>query len=171
MHWLQVDVSGLAGKPGLSRNMSASGSVPGLVGGMGRVDEADPVYIDLTLSGREDGLVAKGRAWGTFQLRCSRCLAEYAEDFNIAVNERFYFSPELAEERDGYEVTNQAVDLEPMLRDAVVLNIPITPVHAEDCQGLCPVCGADLNITTCEHREQPVDLRWAPLNRLIADEQ
>ena len=169
MHWLLIDVSGLAGKPGSSRRLSASGSIPGLAGGMGRVDDGDPVHLDVTLTSREDGIVVKGRAWGQLRLSCSRCLVEYVEDFNVGQNETFYYSAEQADEQDGYEIQDQTVDLEPMLRDAIVLNIPIRPVHAEDCRGLCPVCGTDLNIATCEHGGEAVDTRWAPLRKLRAE--
>jgi uncharacterized protein len=170
MHWLQFDVSGLAGKPGSSRRLSASGSIPGLAGGMGRVDDAGPVYVDATMTSREDGIDVKGRAWGRFDLSCSRCLLEYAEEFGVNFKETYYYEAELADERDGYEISGQTVDLEPMLRDAIVLSIPIRPVHSEDCRGLCTMCGTDLNVATCEHVEEPTDIRWAPLAKLFADE-
>lgn len=170
MHWLYIDVSDLAGKPGTSRILPAEGSIQGLISGLGRVDENDPVHVNLTLTSRENGVAVRGRAWGRFQLSCSRCLIEYGEAFGVDLNEMFYFEPEVAEEKDGYEVKDQTVDLEPMLRDAIVLNIPIKPVHAEDCRGLCAVCGADLNVTNCRHGEDLVDIRWAPLRDLIADE-
>jgi DUF177 domain-containing protein len=170
MHWLHIDVSDLAGKPGSSRILSAEGSVQGMVSGLGRVDEVEPVHVDLTLTSSENGIGVGGRAWGRFQLSCSRCLIEYGEDFGVDLDEMFYFEPQLAEEKDGYEVKDQTVDLEPMLRDAIVLNIPIKPVHAEDCRGLCAVCGADLNVTDCKHGDEPVDVRWERLKDLIAEE-
>jgi uncharacterized protein len=170
MHWLQFDVSGLAGKPGSSRSLSASGSIPGLAGGMGRVDDEGPVHVEATMTSREDGVDVNGRASGRFDLSCSRCLMEYAEDFGVDFKETFYYEADKAEERDGYEISGQTVDLEPMLRDAIVLNIPIRPVHSEDCRGLCTVCGTDLNVATCGHVDEPTDLRWTPLRQLLADE-
>ena len=113
-----------------------------------------------------------GRVTGRYVLSCSRCLVEFGEAFDFKLDEMFYFDAEQAEEKDGYEFEeDQTVDLEPMLRDAIVLNIPIKPVHAEDCLGLCPVCGADLNVTSCDHGDQQMDMRWAALKDLIADEQ
>jgi uncharacterized protein len=170
MHWLQIDIAGLAGKPGSSRSLSASGSIPGLAGGLGRVDDAGPVYVEAILTSREDGIDVKGRAWGRFDLSCSRCLVEYVEDFGVNFKESFYHAADLAEEKDGYEISGHMVDLEPMLRDAIVLSIPIKPVHSEDCRGLCKVCGTDLNLATCEHVDEPGDVRWAPLRGLLAEE-
>jgi uncharacterized protein len=86
------------------------------------------------------------------------------------VDEKFYFEPTQAELKEGYEVRDQVIDLEPMLRDVIVLSIPMRPVHAEECKGLCPVCGADLNVSDCKHAEPEVDARWAPLQSLMASQ-
>jgi uncharacterized protein len=172
MHWLLIDVSGLIAKPGTTRELKASGPILGLASGLGRVDDADPVHVDLVLTGEHEGISATGKVWGRFHLSCSRCLVEYAEDFASELDEMFYYDPAAADSRDGYEVgEDQTVTLEPMLRDAIVLSIPIKPVHADDCRGLCTVCGADLNTSDCRHEQVPVDLRWAALKDLIADEQ
>ncbi|HVL51488.1 MAG TPA: DUF177 domain-containing protein [Actinomycetota bacterium] len=168
MHWLQIDVSNLAGKPGSTRKLAASGPVEGFRSGLGWVEDGDPVYIDLLLTSTRDGIEVSGEARCRLHLSCSRCLVEYEQDFRVSLDEKFYLEPGLAEEYEGYEVRDQVIDLEPMLRDVIVLDIPITPVHAEDCKGLCPECGADLNVSDCRHAERAVDARWAPLQSLMA---
>ena len=168
MRWLQIDVSKLATKPGSTKRVSSSGPVEGFRSGMGWVEDEDPVYVHLLLRSLNDGIEVTGEVWGRLHLTCSRCLQEFEQDFRLRVDERFYLEPNVAEEEEGYEVRDQTIDLEPMLRDVVVLSIPMKPVHAEDCKGLCPVCGADLNQTDCRHSERPVDARWAPLQSLMA---
>ncbi|MGQ0679070.1 MAG: YceD family protein [Actinomycetota bacterium] len=171
MHWLLIDVSGLIGRTGTTKRWEKMGAIDGLLNGMGRVDESDPVEVDLDLTGTGEGIAVSGRASGRFVLNCSRCLIEYREGFALQLDEKFYLDPESAESKDGYQVEdNLTVDLEPMLRDAIVLSLPITPVHSVQCRGLCPVCGADLNNSDCRHDQEPVDFRWAPLKGLIADE-
>jgi len=59
------------------------------------------------------------------------------------------------------------IDLEPMLRDVIMLAFPLRPLHDENCRGLCATCGADLNGTDCGHTQQPEDLRWAPLRTAL----
>ena len=168
MHWLQIDVSNLAAKPGSTKQISSSGPAEGFRSGMGWVEDGEPVHVDLLLRSAHDGIEVTGEVWGSLHLSCSRCLEEYEQEFRLKVDEKFYFEPNVAEEEEGYEVGNEVIDLEPMLRDVVVLSIPMTPVHAEDCKGLCPVCGADLNVTDCRHSEPPVDARWTPLQSLMA---
>lgn len=168
MHWLQIDVSNLVGTPSGTRELSTLGPIEGLRAGLGWVEEGQPVHIRFQLRGDPDGIQVTGDAWGGLRLSCSRCLLEYPEDFELSLDEKFFFEPSVAEQRDGYEVRDQVMDLEPMLRDAIVLSIPMRPVHAEDCKGLCPVCGADLNVAECSHGEQATDERWAPLQKLLA---
>lgn len=168
MHWLQIDVSNLAGKPGSTRELASSGPVEGFRSGLGWVEDGDAVHIRFLLSSASDGIEVTGQAWGRLHLSCSRCLVEYEQDFKLDIDEKFYFEPSLADQTEGYEVRDQVVDLEPMLRDAIVLSIPMRPVHAEDCKGLCPVCGGDLNVSDCRHAERAVDARWAPLQSLMA---
>lgn len=170
MDWLQVDVSSLAGKPGSTRKLSSSGPVEGFRAGMGWVDDGDPVSVDLELRSTRDGVEVTGEVRGKLHLACSRCLTEFDREFRLGLDEKFWFDGEAAEEAEGYEVRDQVVDLEPMLRDAIVLSIPMTPVHAEDCKGLCPECGADLNVTDCGHAGRAPDFRWAPLEKLMASQ-
>lgn len=170
MHWLLFDVSSLIGKPGATRKLTESGQVQGWQTGLGRVDESNPVHVDLTLSSADGGIAVTGAVQGRFELSCSRCLVSYGQDFNLELDERFYSDPEAAENNDGYEMGEQTVDLEPMLRDAIVLNIPIKPVHSAECKGLCLVCGADLNTSGCRHGDEPVDIRWSALKGLVVEE-
>lgn len=168
MHWLQIDVSNLATRPESFRELAASGPVEGFRSGLGWVEDGEAVHIRLLLTAASDGIEVAGQVWGTLHLSCSRCLEEYEQDFKLDVDERFWFESAPADETEGYEVRDQVMDLEPMLRDVIVLSIPMRPVHAEDCKGLCPVCGADLNVSDCRHAEPAVDARWAPLQRLAA---
>lgn len=161
MSFLVVDISELAGGPGASRRIMRAERLPGLQGGMGWVDEGHPVGLNLLAESLTDGIAVSGRVSGIMHLSCSRCLMEYSAAFDEWIREVFYF--ERAEEREGYEVRGTEIDLEPMLRDAIVLAIPVRPLHREACRGLCPVCGADRNVVDCGHSTAAMDPRWAPL--------
>ncbi|MGH2731870.1 MAG: YceD family protein, partial [Actinomycetota bacterium] len=108
-----------------------------------------------------EGVVVSGRVSGTMHLACTRCLKEYEEDFEQPVDEVFYY--EQGEEKGGYDVCHDTIDLEPVIRDAVVLGIPEQPLHDPHCKGLCPDCGADLNLIECGHGQHRIDSGWAGL--------
>ncbi len=171
MYWLLIDVSGLANKPGATQNLSASGPIEGLRGGLGWVEDEDPVRVNLTFESFNEGIDVTGNARGLLHLHCSRCLVEFEETFERRLNETFYFDASVAEQREGYEVQGSVIDLEPMLRDAIVLDIPAKPLHKPDCRGLCPVCGVDLNSAEGEHRHEQSDPRWGPLRDLLERSQ
>ena len=65
-----------------------------------------------------------------------------------------------------YEVRDETIDLEPMLRDAVITQLPFQPVCREDCQGLCAQCGARLEDDPGHHHEV-LDPRWSALSGLL----
>jgi uncharacterized protein len=69
---------------------------------------------------------------------------------------------------DSYRVTGTEIHLEPMLRDALTLSLPLNPLCKRDCKGLCSGCGVDLNVAACICVENDVDPRWAPLEALRA---
>ncbi|HJV09433.1 MAG TPA: DUF177 domain-containing protein, partial [Acidimicrobiales bacterium] len=73
---------------------------------------------------------------------------------------------------ESYRLGHDSVDLEPLVREALVLDLPLAPLCEEDCRGLCPTCGADLNLGDCDCPPAETDSRWAALDvlRLAADE-
>lgn len=167
MHWLLIDVSGLTNKPGATQDLSASGPTQGLRGGLGWVDDADAVEVNLTMESLSQGILVTGDARGLLHMSCSRCLVEFEEKFERKLDEMYYFDAGQAEEREGYEVEGMTIDLEPMLRDAIVLDIPVNPLHKPDCKGLCSVCGVDLNTVHGSHSHEQSDPRWRPLRDLL----
>lgn len=163
MSGLTIDIADLAGHPGAVKEVSRSQALEGLSVALGRVED-DLVELDLQAHSVIEGIQVLGRVRGKLELSCSRCLIGYEQDFEHMVDETFFFRG--GEDRGGYAVDGHTIDLEPMVRDVVVLSIPTRPLHSLDCKGLCPECGADLNARDCGHRPDTADLRWAPLRDL-----
>ena len=69
-------------------------------------------------------------------------------------------------EGETYPLDDDTLDLEPLVRDALLLELPLAPLCTEDCAGLCPSCGADRNETQCDCRVDDTDPRWAALRSL-----
>ena len=160
-----IDITDLANSPGATKQIRANEPIQDLRGALGYVEEGVPVRVDLDATSISEGIEVSGEVAGRMHLSCSRCLREYDVDFVQKVDEIFYY--EADGENEDYEVEGSLIDLEPMLRDVIVLGIPITPLHDIDCKGLCSVCGADLNESECGHQQGMVDIRWAPLSGLF----
>lgn len=122
------------------------------------------VQVRLQLQSFVGGLRAKGVVgveWFGVCRRCSVRMTGYSE---VAVRERFVDASEPGDE-DAYPIVNDFIDLEPMMHDAILLDLPLAPVCREDCAGLCPYCGGDRNEVPCDC-QPPVDARWATLDGL-----
>ena len=165
MSGLVFDVTQLVSRPGATLRIQRPVTVPGLSGPLGSIGENEPLQIDLAVDSVTEGVAVTGTVSGTMHLSCSRCLIGYDRSFTQGLDETYYFGG--AEDHDGYDLVDNHIDLEPMLRDVIMLAFPLRPLHDENCRGLCATCGADLNGTDCGHTQQPEDLRWAPLRTAL----
>jgi uncharacterized protein len=127
------------------------------------VPPGSPVELDLRLESVVEGVLVSGTA--TVQLRgeCVRCLGEVSEELEIDVQELFVYPESDATDDEASRLEGDLVDLEPLLRDGVVLDLPFQPLCREDCQGLCVECGANLNDDPQHTHDAPLDPRWEKL--------
>ncbi len=166
MSGLVFDVTELATRPGATRDIRRSATILGLGGPLGHVADTEPVELDLAIDSVTEGVAVTGRVSGIMHLSCSRCLIGYDRSFTQMVDETYYYGG--GEDHDGYDVVDNRIDLEPMLRDVIMLAFPLRPLHDENCRGLCATCGADLNGADCGHTQEPEDLRWAPVRSALS---
>jgi uncharacterized protein len=118
---------------------------------------------DITLRPFSGGIDAIGTVRAPWVGICRRCTVPVSGELTIAVSERFG-SPPIAED-ELYPIVDDTIDLGPLVRDAIVLELPMAPLCREDCRGLCPQCGADRNESDCSCVVLP-DPRWANLDVL-----
>jgi uncharacterized protein len=116
--------------------------------------------IDLRLESLHDGILVSADIAGTAVGECVRCLIEVALPVQVDIQELFAYSDD---EAFDYQVQDDVIDLEPVVRDAVVLSLPFQPVCQDDCPGLCPQCGARLLDNPGHEHEAAVDPRWSAL--------
>lgn len=121
------------------------------------------LHVDVRLESLHDGILVTAEAHGTASGECVRCLIDVTEPVQVEIQELFAYSHDEAFE---YEVNDELVDLEPVIRDAVVLSLPFQPVCQDDCLGLCPQCGVRLLDHPGHQHEAPIDPRWAALGGL-----
>ena len=118
---------------------------------------------DIVLRPFSGGIDAVGTVHAPWTGICRRCTLPVSGELHIAVSERFGDPPNAEEEL--YPITDDTIDLGPLVRDAIVLELPMAPLCRPDCRGLCPLCGADLNESNCGCVAPP-DPRWANLDVL-----
>ena len=133
-----------------------------------------PATFEVTISNAGEALVAFGRVSAPVRATCSRCLIDFDTDISGDI-EGYWLRPG-EEAPEGQEVTGTvdsdgAVDVADALIAALVIEAPFAPLHAEDCKGLCPTCGCDLNTETCECASKPrADNPFAALGELIVQD-
>lgn len=130
---------------------------------------AHPVRVNGTVRNMADALLLEGTAETTLELACDRCLKPFSQDLALPV------STLLAEELEDEEndeivlLENGEADLDEIFTTALVLSMDAKHVCSEDCKGLCPTCGANLNDGPCGCRKE-IDPRLAALAQLLDKE-
>jgi uncharacterized protein len=157
-----LDVHELGRRPGAMTRVSRTVPAPtGLGLEVVAVPEGSELELDVRLESVVEGVLVSGTARASLAGECVRCLDPVEGDLDAQFQELYVYP-----DRDGDDQTSRLegdlLDLEPVLRDAVVLALPLQPVCREDCPGLCPECGARLADDPGHHHEV-ADLRWAAL--------
>jgi uncharacterized protein len=114
----------------------------------------------LQLNRTPQGIVAQGDFSASVPAECARCLEDFITPVALHLEELFVYPPQNATDPMLVVGEDAHLDLEPILREFVIVNQPTRPLCRPDCKGLCPICGNNLNETECRHPEetQPVGL-------------
>lgn len=121
----------------------------------------------VTIGRTPQGLVVQGKFSADTILECVRCLREFTFPLHWEITELYAFNKRSVSESGLLLPDDAHIDLAPLLREYAFLEVPINPLHKPDCKGLCPVCGQDLNIRDCGHRQDQDDSPFAKLKDLL----
>ena len=138
------------------------------------VPEGSQVQLDLRLEAVMDGVLVTGTATADLEGECARCLDPISETTEVTFQELYVYTEHQTPHDEDDEVSrlqDDLIDLEPQLRDAVVLALPFQPLCEDDCPGLCIECGARLADDPDHTHDAPVDPRWAGLAALKNDDE
>jgi uncharacterized protein len=130
------------------------------------VPPGSPVELDLRLESVIEGVLVSGTAAATVHGQCVRCLREISDKVEVDLQELFVYPGSTATEDEASRLEGDLIDLEPLLRDDVVLGLPFQPLCQTDCAGLCPVCGVNLNDDPAHGHGSETDSRWDALRGL-----
>lgn len=134
------------------------------------VPEDSDIELNLLLQSVSEGVLASGTATVRLHGQCARCLESIEEEETFDVQELFFYPGREMEEGESV-VVDDLIDLEEVLRDAVVLELPFTPLCGQDCLGLCPDCGFNRNLDPEHGHGDWIDPRWEKLSELGGDTQ
>ena len=122
------------------------------------------IYVHAWVHKSGNSYNVKGYEEYDLKLKCSRCLRDIKQhekrNFNLEFKKKADYNIEDKSLRvtddieNEYIVANDCINLGPFLHDEIILSIPIKPLCSEECMGLCPVCGTNLNKTTCTHSKE-----------------
>jgi uncharacterized protein len=121
----------------------------------------------ITVSRTSEGLLFRGKFQADVDATCGRCLSDFKHLLITNFTELYVFHSHAQEDSELIYPEDGQVDLEPIVREYLLLELPINPICKTDCQGLCSICGNNLNHDTCDHGPDPIDPRMSVLKSLL----
>jgi len=165
LHPFVVHVARLRKVSGTRWHEVRRGVVPDVACTGSAVPEGDECVADVTLEAVAGGVSVVGTVRARWVGECRRCLGPAEGTIAVRVRELFTVG---GDGEETYPLEEDVLDLEPMVHDAILLELPQAPLCDEGCRGLCPECGADRNREACTC-QPPGDPRWAVLDALRGD--
>ena len=167
---LVIDTHELGRRVGAMKDIQRIAEAPDGIGtDVIGVPPGSSVEFELRLESVVEGVLVTGAAEVTLTGQCGRCLEPISFDEEIDLQELYLYPDKEPDDEEASRLEDDLLDLEPLLRDTVVLDLPYTPLCRPDCAGLCPDCGANLNADPDHAHDDRIDPRWAGLSGWTAD--
>jgi uncharacterized protein len=175
---LVLDTRSLGRRAGSMIELQQTVTAPAPLGlELAHVPEGVDIALDLRLEAVEEGVLVSGTVETTYQAECSRCLEAATGPLSLNLTELYAYDPTevrrrgfrnapVEEDEEIAQMVGDLLDLEPALRDAVALELPVNPLCDPDCAGLCATCGVRLDDEPGHDHADTTDTRWAALQAL-----
>ena len=168
---LVLDTRDLGRRAGAMKVVQATAQAPADLGiAVIAVPPGSPVELDLRLESVIEGVLVTGSATVTLRGECVRCLIEISSSQEVDIQELYVYPGSEATEEEASRLEGDLIDLEPLLRDEVVLDLPFQPVCRPECAGLCVECGVRLDDHPGHTHAPSIDPRWAALRALEGED-
>jgi len=163
---LRVNAVELLRQPGAVRDVTIDVAAEPLGAEHERL--VDDIHVALRLTARNDGIDVDGTVSAAWATVCRRCLADVSGTAVGDVDEVYQIEPL---DPDAYLIEDGQLDLAPLVREVVLLELDNERQCRDDCAGLCPVCGVDRNDTDCSCDSTVTDDRWSALEGFVPDDE
>lgn len=168
---LVLDTRDLPRSPGSMRAVSRVVPAPTDLGlELIGVPRGADLSLEVTLTSVTEGVYVTGRVSAPLTGECGRCLRPITDHIEVSIAELYAYehstTDETTEEDEVGRIHDELIDLEPVVRDTLVLALPVNPVCRADCRGLCPGCGVAWDELPADHGHTDTDPRWAALSAL-----
>ncbi len=143
------------------------------------VPAGEIIEVDARLESVTEGILLTAQIFAVAKGECTRCLDPIEIEIERKIQELYYYAQKAQRpkkkktqeeddvgEDDELMMDGDIMDLEPPIRDAIVLDLPINPLCRDDCPGLCPECGGKWAELPADHAHEVIDARWAGLSGL-----
>ncbi|MGW4089620.1 YceD family protein [Nocardia sp. NPDC004750] len=163
-----LDTRSLGRRPGTMRELRRTVTTEERIGlDLIGVPVGARLEFDLQLQAVSEGVLVTGTVEAPIEGECSRCLEPFTDAVSLRLTELFAYpdstTEQTTEDDEIYRMDDDLIDLEPVVIDAVGLELPLQPLCTPDCAGLCPECGVRMAIAGSDHRHEILDPRWAGL--------
>lgn len=163
-----LDTLALGRRPGSMRPVQRVVPSPSRIGlDLIAIEQGTDIDLDLRMEAVSEGVLVTGTVRADTAGECSRCLEPFTGEVELYLTELFAYpnsvTDQTADEDEVYRIEDDLIDLEPVIVDAVGLELPLRPLCSDDCEGLCSECGIRLAIAESGHGHEIMDPRWAGL--------
>jgi uncharacterized protein len=159
-----IDVSRIIKHDGASQNVDFTGMIE-------EIDEVfsgyafnKPVRFSGNIVNEKGILKLSGVIETVYDAQCGRCLSAMEIGVSMAIKE-YIFADTPEDDSEAYTYAGKSVDLSRIMKDNIILNLPVRQLCSEKCKGLCPECGSNLNVAACGCKKESGDPRWEVLNK------
>jgi len=170
---LVFDTRALGRQPGAAREETRTIPAPdALRVELAGVPAGAEVTVTVQLEAVHEGVLVTGTATAPVSGECARCLEPLTSSVEASFQELYHYEPSPEEDdEDELLLDGDLLDLEPVLRDAIVLALPLAPLCSDDCAGLCPDCGVRLADAGPGHQHDVVLPEWEALRKFNGFDQ
>ncbi|AIS52566.1 hypothetical protein TKV_c13950 [Thermoanaerobacter kivui] len=160
---MKIDLSKIKGQLGRSISVDYVEDVESIEFKGNEYKVVTPLHVNGTITARKEGLFAELDIVGSIKAICDRCLEEFIYDLNLKLRE--YVEEAIDEKIDDSFYEN--FDLTTFVVHFLILSLPMKFLCSEDCKGLCPICGTNLNHGSCNCKRSEIDPRLEVLTKLL----
>ena len=154
---MKLNISSIVKTSGASLDVVFNETIAALSSMVNDFTFSEPVSFNGQLVNHGNALKLDGRLSAEYITKCCRCLKDVNNSMSITIKEEFVSAENPEADVDTYTYTGNFIEIDKVLTDNILLNLPIRLVCTKGCKGLCLKCGADLNTKPCECKEETID--------------